>query len=250
MARLSILIPARNETLLQKTIDSIFQQAQGDTEVLVALDNWDNPPELRIAKGGFIRTNLGQRGATNALARLSNADYLMKLDAHCSLSEGFDVNLMAEMDDKTILSPLLLVLNPETWTINGRKHMAQFVFGRDFVMQHKEGEVGETMCLQGSAWMISRENYWKWNVCDETLGSWGGQAVELGITAYLNGGRCKTTRSAFYGHVFRQDELDFPYDRGERPGKFATEELKRRYEDKIGELVEKFDYPLDWKSTP
>lgn len=259
MAKLSILIPARNESLLQQTIDDIFKNAVDDIEVIVGLDGWlpefvkpfDLQPICESALK-YIHTNksIGQRAMTNKLARMSEAQYFMKVDAHCSFGPGFDRIMMESMDDKTILSPQMGVLNPDNWAVNGRKMTSRYCFGRDFVMKYDEEtdeEEPETMCLQGSAWMISRENYWKWNVCDESLGSWGGQAVELGIAAYLNGGRCKTTKKTYYGHVFRHEDKEFPYDRGENPGKFATEELKRRYSDKIGGLVERFNYPLDWK---
>ena len=187
MAELSILIPSRNEVWLQKTIEDINLHKEGNTEIL-----WEEDTEM------------GQRALTNKLARQSTAKYLMKVDAHCSFQQGFDVKMMAEMDERTILAPLMGVLDPIGWTINGKKMVSRYCFGRDFVMRYDvENDNPETMCLQGSAWMIERENYWKWNVCDESLGSWGGQAVELGIAAWLNGGRCKTTRSAYYGHVFR-----------------------------------------------
>ena len=223
--KLSILIPSRNEPLLQKTVEDIKQHAEGEIEILAEED-----------------TGLGQRALTNKLAQQATGNFLMKLDAHCSLSQGFDVKLLAEMDDKTILAPLLMPLDADNWAINGKKQMAQFVFDDNFVMQHAEGDVGETMCLQGSAWVISKENYFGWNVCDESLGSWGGQAAELGIAAWLNGGRCKTTRSAYYGHLFRHKDEEFPYERGEDPGKFATQELKRRYrnDQRILELRKKF----------
>jgi len=223
--KLSIIIPARNEQWLDKTVEDIKLHAEGYIEILTEED-----------------TGLGQRELTNKLARQATGDYIMKCDAHCSFSQGFDMKILAEMDDHTILAPLLLPLNVETWTINGTKQMLQFVFDKDFVMQHADGDEGETQCLQGSCWVISRENYFKWNVCDETLGSWGGQAVELGITAWLNGGRCKTTRSAYYGHLFRHTTEEFPYDRGEDPGKFASDELKRRYENdpRVQALRDKF----------
>jgi len=229
MAKLSIIIPSRQEPLLQKTIEDIKLHAEGDIEILAEED-----------------VGLGQRGLTNKLARRATGEYLMKLDAHCSLSQSFDVKLLAEMDDKTILAPLLLPLDGDTWAINGKKQMAQFVFDENFVMQHAEGDVGETMALQGSCWVISKKNYFDWNVCDESLGSWGGQAAELGIKAWLNGGRCKTTRSAYYGHVFRHKDEEFPYNRGEDPGKFATQELKRRYKNDphIKELRDKFALQL------
>lgn len=229
---LSILIPSKNEPYLQATIDDIKLHAEGEIEILTEED-----------------TGLGQRALTNKLASLATGDYIMKLDSHCSLSQGFDVKLLAEMDDHTILAPLLLPLDAERWTINGTKQMLQFVFDTNFVMQHKEGDEGETMALQGSCWVISRENYFKWNVCDETLGAWGCQGPELGITAWLNGGRCKTTRKAYYGHLFRHKDEEFPYVRSNNPGKFASEELQRKYKNKsIAGLIEKFNYPCDWTS--
>jgi glycosyltransferase involved in cell wall biosynthesis len=229
MAELTVIIPSRKEKFLQQTIEDIKQHAEGDIEILYEEDE-----------------GLGQRALLNKLARKATGKYIMKCDAHCSFSQGFDVKMIAQMDDKTILSPILMPLY-ENWTINGKKQMCQFAFDTDFVMQHIDGDVGETMCLQGSCWMITKENYFKWNVCDESLGSWGGQAVELGIRAFLNGGRCITTRDAYYGHIFRHTDSEFPYDRGESPGKLATERLKGIYFDKIGGLIEKFNFPCDWK---
>jgi len=236
--KLSILIPSRNE----------------DTEILVGLDGWTidavrfDHPRVQFV----VRENVGQRAMTNELALLSTADYVMKIDAHCSFSNGFDVKMLNEIDDKTILAPMMGVLDQASWTINGKKMTTRYCFDTNFVMQYdEENGDSETMCLQGSAWLISRENYFKWNVCDETLGSWGGQAAELGIKAFINGGVCKTTRNAYYGHVFRHSDKDFPYQRGDSPGKFATEELKRRYgnDERIKSLVKKFNYPADWKSV-
>lgn len=255
--KLSILIPACNEHLLQKTIDDLIENIQGDTEILVGLDGYEPEPPLihnsdKKVPVGIAKTDkrIGQRAMTNLLARSSKAEYVMKIDAHCSFSKGFDLAMMAKMDDRTILAPLMGVLEPESWTINGRKMVSRYCFDTNFVMQYDkeilENDV-ETMCLQGSAWMISRENYWKWNICDESLGSWGCQAVELGLKAFLNNGRCVTTRDAYYGHVFRHSDIDFPYDRGEDPGKKANEELRKLFmTKKLTGLVEKFNFPADW----
>jgi len=38
----------------------------------------------------------GQRQGTNAGARLSQARYLMKVDAHCAFAPGFDVQLIED----------------------------------------------------------------------------------------------------------------------------------------------------------
>jgi len=42
--------------------------------------------------------------------------------------------------------------------------------------EYKDRQIGdlvETMSLQGSCFMVSKEMYWKLNLCDESWGSWG-----------------------------------------------------------------------------
>jgi len=232
MPKLSIIIPSRNEEYLDKTIEDIKRNAITDVEILPGDDT----------------DGIGQRAMMNKLAKQVTGDFIMKTDGHCSFSYGFDDILIKDVDENTILAPILMPLDPIAWAINGRKQMSQFVFDRNFVMQHTDGKPGETMCLQGSCWVVSTKNYWGWNVCDETLGSWGGQAVELGIAAWINGGVCKTTGSAYYGHLFRHTNEEFPYDRGDNPGQLATKELQKRYhsDPRILKLAEKFNNPLDW----
>ena len=97
MAELTIVIPARNEMFLARTIEDLLANIRGDTEILAICDGYWPTPEVK----DHPRVNLihyttpqGQRQGTNAGARLSQARYLMKVDAHCAFDEGFDVNLM------------------------------------------------------------------------------------------------------------------------------------------------------------
>lgn len=241
---ISVLIPARNEKHLQRTIDDVFEHARTDLEVLVALDNWDNPPPIRASR--VIDTRLGQRGATNALLDIAQHKIIMKLDAHCTLGPGFDHKMLKDFQSNWILSPYMLVLDEETWQPKPEKRSSQYVFGEDFVMQYgeeKKDVLSETMCLQGSCWMTTKDNYIKWELGDTSLGSWGGQGVELGIKAYLNGGVCMTTKETYYAHLFRTTDADFPYDRGENPGQLANTELIKRYSHLVGGLAQKFGRP-------
>lgn len=244
MAELSILIPARHEESLQRTIDDIFQHAEGDTEVLVALDNWENPPEVTVPKGQVIRTNGGQRGATNALARLSEAKYVMKLDAHCSLSQGFDVKMMADMEDDVTLIPAVGNLHVYDWVCDqghrrfqgkydeceqcGSKelhkepvwkviakpirgsHCFDTALHFQYAEEEAEGLLTESMSIQGSCFMVSRRKYHELNICDEAFGSWGQQGTEVACKTWLSGGRVLSTKRAYYGHQFRETE-GFPY---------------------------------------
>lgn len=252
MIDLSIVIPSRSEPYLQKTIEDILEHSKESIEVLVGLDGEQFPFLYLDERVDCIAAPqvVGQRSMTNLLVELSKGKYIFKVDAHCSFSQGFDRTLLEQMDDKTILAPMLLPLYGESWSINGKKQMKQFAFDSNLVMQHVEGEAGETMCLQGSAWMVSKENYYNWNLGDESLGSWGGQGTELGVKAFLNGGRCMTTDKAYYGHVFRHGDSDFPYDRGDNPGKYANEQLKERYLNKsLMPLIEKFGFLCDWREN-
>ncbi|HLG90591.1 MAG TPA: glycosyltransferase, partial [Candidatus Saccharimonadales bacterium] len=91
---LSILIPARNEMFTARTVQDIIEKKRGNTEVIVGMDGqWSDPgipdhPDVRII---YVSQAIGQRAMTNRLARLSKAKYLMKVDAHCTFDEGFDV---------------------------------------------------------------------------------------------------------------------------------------------------------------
>lgn len=97
MADLSIVIPARSEEWLNRTVQDVLAHARADTEVIAVLDgDWIDPPlddhpKLHIVKTGAV---IGQRAATNLGARLSTATYVMKLDAHCSVADGFDAALI------------------------------------------------------------------------------------------------------------------------------------------------------------
>ena len=98
MPDLSVLIAARNEMFLKRTIDDVLANARGDTEVIAVLDGtWADPaiPDHPRVQLVYRPSSIGQRAAVNLAARLSTARYVMKLDAHCSVAEGFDVALMA-----------------------------------------------------------------------------------------------------------------------------------------------------------
>ena len=98
MADLSVLIPSRNEMWLGRTIEDVLARARADTEVIAVLDGgWPDPPlpdhpRLRVTHSAAV---IGQRAATNLAASMSRATYVCKLDAHCSVDEGFDVKLIA-----------------------------------------------------------------------------------------------------------------------------------------------------------
>lgn len=115
---LSILIPARNEEFLSKTVQDIVLNKRGKTQVIVGLDGqWTNPPLVQHEDVTvlYVSESIGQRAMTNRLCKLSSAKYVMKVDAHCAFDEGFDVKLMADMKDNWTVVPTMRNLHAFNW---------------------------------------------------------------------------------------------------------------------------------------
>lgn len=72
----------------------------------------------------------------------------------------------------------------------------------------------ETMSLQGSCFMCTREKYWELNLSDESVGSWGNQGIEVACKTWLSGGRVLCNHKTWYAHLFRTQggDFSFPYD--------------------------------------
>lgn len=118
MRDLSVLIPARNEEFLARTIEDVLAHAEADTEVIAVLDGaWPDPPIPQHERVTLIYhpKAIGQRAATNEATRVSTAKYVMKLDAHCSVAQGFDVALMAQCEREWTVFPLHRNLHAFDW---------------------------------------------------------------------------------------------------------------------------------------
>ena len=108
MAELSVLIAARTEMFLRDTVEDVLAHAHGDTEIIVVLDGAPADPPLREhprVRVLALDQSIGQRAAVNLAAKHSTARYVMKLDAHCAVAEGFDVALMADCDEDWTVIP-------------------------------------------------------------------------------------------------------------------------------------------------
>lgn len=264
MYDLSILIPSRNEIFLAKTIENILENIEGNTEIIAVLDGaWSDPPVFQDDRVTIIYhpVSVGQREATNEACKLSEAKYVMKVDAHCAFDKGFDVKMMAKMKDNYTMAPIMRNLWAFDWkcyhcgwkTYQGRtpdkcpdcgktdkirrKMMwvaktnpqsraycfdsePHFQYFREYYKRHeylemleREG-ITESMSLQGSCFMMTREKYWELKICDsETFGSWGSQGIEVAVKTWLSGGRVVVNHDTYYGHMFRTQggDFGFPY---------------------------------------
>jgi glycosyltransferase involved in cell wall biosynthesis len=300
MSKLSILIPARQEIYLKQTIDDIFKHAEGDIEVLVGLDGLEENDIDLVALAQIKYTQkklqfvinekpMGQRAMTNYLAQKATGDYLMKLDAHCSLSQGFDVELLKLAKEATVVVPALTNLHCYDWICdkghrkNGQQFedkkceqcgeemkkelvwkpipkpvMTNYYFDTNLHFQYCEEQdeehfETETMSIQGSCFMISKKDYWDLEVCDEKFGNWGQQGTEVSCKVWLSGGRIISTRNCFYSHWFRTFPYENPVDKILKVQEYSRDLfLNNKWslqKKPIQWLIEKFDYPGDWSAA-
>lgn len=284
MKDLSILIPARNEEFLKRTVEDILSNIEADTEIIVVLDGYetDLPTHPRLC---VIHNpeSIGQRAATNQACRLSEAKYVMKCDAHCAFDKGFDRKLITEMQDNWTMVPTMRNLHAFNWVCPDGHKRYQSPSGpckdcgkptvKDVVWIPKKrpesnsycfdsephfqyfneftkrpgygGDLTESMSIQGSCFMLTREKYWDLNICDETFGSWGSQGIEVACKTWLSGGRVVINHKTWYAHMFRTQggDFGFPYPiSGEQTNKAKALSKKMWFDN----LWEKQIYPLSW----
>jgi group I intron endonuclease len=288
---LSVLIPARHEEFLNRTIQDVLENSTAETDILVGFDGeWpiiplEVNPRVRII---YHNQSIGQRAMTNELAKISTAKYLMKLDAHCAVSKGFDTQLLNDIREDWVIVPTMRNLHAFDWVCKScgwRKYQGptpekcescggtelykdvvwiaknnpqsnsycfdsepHFQYFNEYTKRPEskaQGKLTETMSLQGSCFMLSRENYFKWNVCDESFGSWGSQGIEVACKTWLMGGRVIVDHFVWYAHLFRTQggDFGFPYpingNQVDKAKKYAREIF---FENKLSGQIK----PLSW----
>jgi len=114
-----------------------------------------------------------------------------------------------------------------------------------YIKDKKEKGLTETMSLQGSCFMMTRDKYWELNICDESFGSWGNQGIETSCKMWLSGGRVLVNHKTWYAHMFRTQggDFSFPYEqRGQ-----TVSRTKHKVKDLIwGNKIPNQKRPLSW----
>lgn len=287
MTDLSILIPARNEEFLARTVQDILENIEANTEIIVVLDGetkGDGIPQNDRVNVILLNESIGQRAATNLACRLSRSKYVMKVDAHCAFDKGFDRKLIEDMDDNWTVVPIMRNLHAFDWkcfhcgkkwyqdvTVDkcdqcgksdkiekkmlwrGKRspNSSAYLFNSQLefkyfdALKHKQTkDLEETMSLQGSCFMATRENYWERELCDESWGSWGGQGAEVAIKTWLSGGKVMVNKKTWYAHMFRtKSGFGFPYANPGNEQKRAKDKLRDTF---LNDKWEKQVHPLSW----
>jgi len=224
MSKLSIILPSRNEPFLPQTIEAVLSKARGEVEVIAVLDGyWPIPslrddPRLVILHRGSAR---GMRPAINAAVSVASGEWLMKLDAHCDVSEGFDEILKAECERNWIVVPRRMSLDPFNWCKeeNGKSpvdaHYLSYPFerpgdascglhgtvwnARARARQHVL--LDEEMSSQGSCWFMHREHWTRLGPMEVSkYGNFIQEFQEIGLKTWLGGGQVMVNKKCHYLH--------------------------------------------------
>lgn len=227
VAKVSVLIPSRTEPFLAPTVADVLAKARGDIEVIVVLDGyWPVPPlvedpRLTVLHFGQAR---GMRPGINAAASAATGDYLMKLDAHCLVDEGFDVTLAADCDQDWIVVPRRDRLDPINWC---RQEVGKPPIDAHFLSnplerpgatdcglhgtpwaarakQRQDVMIDDEMSSQGSCWFMSRRHWNRLGDMDiQVYGSFIQEFQELGCKTWLGGGQVKVNKKTTYLHLHK-----------------------------------------------
>lgn len=304
MAKLSFIIPARNEEFLVQTINDILSHTGDESEILVGLDGyWPSTPiaDHPRVKIFHVTEPIGQRAMSNQLVRLSRARYVAKIDAHCGLDDDFGNKMLKffeEVGDDVVAVPIMRNLHAFDWVCKNGHRRYQSPSGvckecaepteKEIIWKGKERPEStsycfdsephfqyfneykkrpeykemqrkgytETMSLQGSFFMSTRHNYWKYQLCDERAGSWGNQGIELACSAWLSGLRVLCNHKTWYSHMFRTQggDFGFPYEQSGREVEKTKKYIKDKFWDKkhpkqihsVQWLVDKFAPVTGW----
>lgn len=226
---LSVIIPSRNEQFLNKTVDDLLAKAEGEIEIIVVLEGyWPEPalnpdPRVVIIHHGQPQ---GMRQAINAAAAIARGEYLMKIDAHCMVDEGFDIKLKADCEDNWVVIPRRKRLDPENWTFaethkpdidymylsapnNPKDFGGAGLHGRVWDERNsdealKSVPIVDCMSFQGSCWFMKRNYFYELELMDaENYGIFAQEAQEIGLKSWLSGGKVVVNKNTWYAHLHK-----------------------------------------------
>lgn len=284
MSKVSFIIPSRNERFMPQTVEDIFKKATGDFEVIVVLDGYW-PEEMPKERTNLIFLHRGKsrgmRAALNDAAAIAKGEYLLKMDAHVMIDEGFDEKMQADYyEDNWVLIARRYSLDPLLWTTRDKSPIDyhyldcpltnpdyfQFhgVVWKEMDRAWPQLKLDEEMSFQGSLWFMSKEHFHKRleGLSEEGYGSFSQEPQEIGMKTWLGGGKVMVTKNTWYAHLHKGKQFGRMYSIGKKEvieGHIysANYWMRNRWEKRIHDmewLVDRFwpvpTWPNDWQSLP
>ena len=203
----SVIIPARAERWLNKTIDEIKTKFGGDFEIIVTLEG---KPKSKLPEGVTYIHNKepkGMRTAINQAVAKAKGKYIMKLDAHCMLDKNIDLKLIKEHKKGWVQIPRRKRLDAHKWElITGRRDIDYMKISMpDFIgtVVHRSNNklIEGTGTFQGSCYFIERDYFHKLGLLDDVnFSGSGNEAQEITLKVLHDGGSVIRNKKTWYAH--------------------------------------------------
>ena len=223
-AKVSVIIPARVEPYISETIRDVMDNAVGDIEVILVLDGIIPDYELPVDKRLRIYHNskpLGLRPCVTAAMDVARGKYVMKVDAHCTIGEGWDKILKADCEDNWVVVPRRYWFDAPTWSIikdRPRVDAVRYLYPFKQVYrprltarpwperaeEEKDEMITEDMSYQGSLWFMERKHWHRIGGMNPSdgYGTFGEEPQEIGLKTQLGPweGKVMRNKNTWYAH--------------------------------------------------
>jgi glycosyltransferase involved in cell wall biosynthesis len=213
---LSVIIPAFNEPYLQKTIDSLLENATGEIEVIPVLDGWWPDPPLTDddrVRPLHLGKSRGMRDAINAGVSISRGEFVMRTDAHCIFAKGFDKALTEACQPNWIITAKRFCLDPIKWEVMPEIPAVEYEElviqsvgnGKKFTGIPRPGNgepLQETHAMQGSMWVMRRA-WWDKVIAplqSEGYGTHLQDSHEMSFKTWKAGGKLYINKDTWFAH--------------------------------------------------
>jgi glycosyltransferase involved in cell wall biosynthesis len=250
MTTVTVMIPSRNEPLLNKTIEDLLTKARGEIEIIAVLDGYWPESVISDDRVHYIHFGVsrGMRPGLNAAFAISHGQYVMKLDAHCMVSAGFDVILSEACRENWVCVPSRYSLDGEQWrrVCVGGRHPINHLYidlsndglnGKEW--QKKNGpqsvdgpEIEDIIICQGSCYFMHRNHWTAMGLLDvEHYGTFRKDPQEVCWKTLTTGGRVVRVKSCWYAHLHKGRRWGRGYKLGQADYRKGDEYVKQWWTD-------------------
>jgi len=223
---ISVVIPVYREPYLNKTIQSLLDNAGGDVEIIPVFDG-EAPDEQLVddprVKPVYVE-HRGMRAAINAGILVSEGEWIMKTDAHCAFAPGWDTELATSCKPNWLMTPRRYSLDEITWAPNPKRPTIDYnylsfpgdttrsaeKYGYSFQCMNSASKndkaIDDAMTHQGSCWFANREYFMEhiYPLDDVNYGTFAQEQQEIGLKYWLGGGAIKVNKNTWYAHLSKR----------------------------------------------
>lgn len=258
---LSIVIPSRMPSYLEKTVNDLQAKAEGQIEIITVFDGYWPEVEGWGNFGTVIihQPQWGMRSAINLGMSVARGEYVMKLDEHCMFDQGYDTKLKADCEDNWVVIPRRYRLDADKWEIivDGRPPIdSMYLESKDKYLhgaiwpsrdvERKDILIDDTMTFQGSCWFM-KKSYWDFigPLDDQNYGPFSNEPQEIGNKAWLSGGRVVVNKKTWYAHWHR-DGRGYGFTRKQQEDFNNSLQKGREYSFNYWTTTKDYQYDFNW----